>query len=323
MLDIVTIGDALMDIFLVLDESDANCVINKKSKKLCFEYADKICIQHSTHAVGGNAANVAIGTKKLGLDSAIMTELGDDINGQVVFNKFKERGVDTRMIKIHKGKETRYSVVLNYDAERTILSYHVPRKYKLAKIPATKLIYYTSLGKSFEGLQNKLVDYLKKHKSTKLAINPGSYQFRNGLKKIKEIIPMADILIVNKEEAGKLLGKKAQSKQCAKALNKMGAKIAVVTDGMDGSYASDGINLWHLKPYPIKPVAKTGAGDAYTSGFLSAIIAGKDIQEAMQWGTANAGSTVLQFGAQKGLASRAGVRKIIQKYKNNKPKKLT
>jgi sugar/nucleoside kinase (ribokinase family) len=320
MYDLITVGDSLIDIFLVLDDGDTNCLLNAKKKQLCFNYADKICILNSTHSVGGNAANVAIGAAKLGLKTAIRTEVGDDLNGQAIEQTFDEFGVDTSLLKMHKNKETRYSVVLNYLAERTILSYHAPRKYSLPKLPKTNWIYYTSMGESFEGVQTKLIAYLKKNPATKLAMNPGSYQFKNGLPKIRQMLKFADVLLVNKEEAEKLVGKKGAVKSLFKPLHKFGAKIVVITDSMNGSFVSDGENRLMLKPYPIKPVAKTGAGDAYTSGFLSALVSGRTVEDAMQWGTANAGCVVREFGAQRGLCTKRGVQEVVKKYKNNKPK---
>ena len=319
MFDLVTIGDSVMDIFIILDDSDSNCILKKKEQKLCFNYADKICINDSTHSIGGNAANVAIGAETLGLNTAIVTEIGDDLNGQAVLHEFSERGVDTRFAKVHKNKETRYSVVLNYQTERTILSYHVGRKYTLPRLPQTKWVYFTSMGAGFEKVQNALEKHLKKHGQTRLAMNPGSYQLKNGMKKIKSLLPRCEVFLVNKEEAARILGKKGSIKQLAKGLHKLGAQTVVITDSMAGSYASDGKQMWHMKTYPLKPVAKTGAGDAYTSGFLSALISGKDIPEAMQWGTANAGSVVQKFGAQHGLATERKIKKIIKTYSNAIP----
>ncbi len=322
MLDLITIGDSLVDIFFVLDEKNSDCSVDLKSKKICFNYADKMCIEHSTHSVGGNAANVSVGTKKLGLDTAIFTEIGDDINGQIIFDTFQKAGINTSLIKMQKNEETRYSVVLNYKSERTILSYHAKRSYTLPNLPDTKWIYYTSLGKSFEKLQKKLITYLKKNPDTKLAMNPGSYQFKHGLKTIKQILPMVDLLLVNKEEAEKLIGKKKAIKDLLKSIYKIGVERVVITDSTRGSYSTDGINFYFMETYPIKALAKTGAGDAYTSGFLSATIAGKEIDEAMKWGTANAGGVIQKFGAQQGLLSNRQIQKIIKKYPKVTPKKI-
>jgi sugar/nucleoside kinase (ribokinase family) len=320
MLDIITIGDSTFDTFLVLEERTASCDIQKKERKLCLNYAEKICIEHTAQSVGGNAANVAVGCRLLGLKSSIITELGDDLSGHMIIQELERAKVNTDFAKISKNRATRYAIVLNYQAERTVLSSHTKRKYSFPiHIPKTKWIYYTSLGASFERLQDKLVLYLKKHSETNLAINPGSYQFRQGLKKIQALLPHTNILFVNKEEAEKLVGKKRDVKKILSSLHRRGVGMIVLTQSIDGSYVSDGTTIWHMPIYPIKPLAKTGAGDAYASGFLTAHILGHDIPTAMQWGTANAGHVIQAFGAQKGLANKSKILKMITQFERIKP----
>lgn len=315
MLDLITIGDALIDTHLILDDSDANIAHLKEGKKLCFNYAEKIAIKDSTHSIGGNAANVAVGTTKLGLSTAIVTELGDDLAGHAIDLELSKAGVDTQMVKLLKAKETRYSVVLNYHAERTILSYHAERNYRLPALATSRWIYYTSLGKTFEGIHKPLLAHLKKHEGVKLAMNPGSFQFSHGLPHIKRLLPAADLLILNKEEAVRLVGKKNHPRDILKSIIKeYNTPLVVLTDGTNGSYAADSTFLWHMLPYPVRAIAKTGAGDAYTSGFLSALIKNKDVYEAMRWGTANAAGVVQQFGSQTGLLKQTQLIALIKKY---------
>ena len=321
MFDLVTIGDSLVDIFFVLDEHTRGCTVDKSKKKICFDYAEKMSIDQSTHAVGGNAANVAVGAKKLGLKTAIATQIGDDINGQVVIDALQKAGVDLSLVQIEKNKETRYSVVLNYQSERTILSYHTQRIYKLPPLPESTWIYYTSLGKHFEKVQTKLVSHLKKHPNVRLAMNPGSYQFAHGLNTIRNIIPLVDTLIVNKEEAQKLLDlpNKTAVPTLLKALASQGPHTIIITDSTNGSYGWQEGRIVHMMPFPIEAKARTGAGDAYTSGFLSATILGKSLDEAMRWGTANAGGVVQEFGAQKGLCTKKNISSILALYPDIQP----
>lgn len=322
MYDLITIGDSTIDTTLVIDDATVSCDLKKEHYKLCFNYADKIPITYTMQSIGGNAANVAAGTKKLGLKTAIVTELGDDINGIFIKHELSQAGIDTRYVKMLKGEETRYSVVLNFKTERTVLSYYAKRKYSFPKIEKTKWIYYTSLGKSFEKLQPKLISYLKKNPQTKLAFNPGSYQKKYGLETIKKILPQIDLIFVNKEEAQILTNKKQDILSAVHALHKEGVKMIVITDGTNGSWCFDGKFMYHMPLYHVKAVARAGAGDAYSSGFLSAIIYNKTLTEAMQWGSANAAGVVQEFGAQKGLFTKAGIEKMIKTYKDNTPKNI-
>ena len=339
MFNIITVGDSTLDTFLVIDDATVQCDLSREHCRLCLNYADKVPITHATQSIGGDAANVAVGCKKMGLKTAAVSELGDDVNGKVIKAGLKKAGVDTSMVKILKNKETRYSVVLNYKAERTILSYHVERDYSLPTLPTTDWIYYTSLGANFEKLQDQLVKYISKHPQTKLAMNPGSFQIKNGLNKIKEILPKTDILFLNKEEAGRIVpslrgGARATTKQSLpssqnnqvadllSALQKLGPKIVVITDSYNGSYATDGKSSYFMPIYDVKAVGKTGAGDAFASAFLSAIILKKDIPTAMQWGTANSASVIQQIGAQKGLLNKAGIEKMVRRFDKIKPTKI-
>lgn len=325
MFHVITIGDSTLDTFLVIDDATLQCDLSREHCRLCLNYADKVPITHATQSIGGDAANVAVGCKKLGLKTAVVSELGDDVNGKVIKDGLKKSGVDVSMVKTLKNKETRYSVVLNYKAERTILSYHVERNYSLPTLPATDWIYYTSLGANFEKLQDNLVRYLSKHPKTKLAMNPGSYQIKNGLNKIKQILPKTDILFLNKEEAERVIsspyegGVRGGVGNQLQQLRRLGPKIVVITDSYNGSYATDGKTNWFMPIYDVKAVGKTGAGDAFASAFLSAIILKKDIPTAMQWGTANSASVIQQIGAQKGLLNKAGVEKMVRQFKNIKP----
>lgn len=319
--DLITIGDATIDTFLVIDDASLSCSLDQQNTKLCLNYADKICVTHTAQSVGGNAANVATGAKKIGLKTAIVTELGDDINGHVIFGELEKANVNTDYVKIHKNQTTRYSMVLNYQSERTILSSHVKRTYTLPPLPQTKWMYYTSMGKGFGKVQAKLLRHLKKHPNIKLAHNPGSHQMKEGLKTIKKILPHVDLLLVNKEEARRFVGAKKSIPQMIQSLHDIGPQAVVVTNGTHGSYASNGVNTYFMKPYNIKAKAKTGAGDAYTSGFLSAMVKGKDIPTAMTWGSANAAGVIQEFGAQKGLLTQRKIQALTKKHKTNIPKK--
>lgn len=316
MFDIITLGDCTVDTYAMIDDQNPDIHLSKNKKLLCLDYADKISIFEAGEAVGGNAANVAVGASRLGLHSGIVTVLGTDLNAEFIVDQLKKEKVSTDLVGMEKRNKTRYSLVLNYRGERTILSYHSKRKYTLPKLPSTKWIYYTSHGEGFEKIQKQLTTYLKKYPDTKLAVNPGSYQMNAGITAFKKILALTDVLFVNKEEAQKLAGAKLSLPKLFAKLHALGAEMVVITDGANGSYASDGIMSYQLAIYPVKNTSKTGAGDAYASGFLSALSQGKNIREAMQWGNANSASVIGHVGAQTGLLSKPKLASFVKKFKN-------
>jgi sugar/nucleoside kinase (ribokinase family) len=138
-----------------------------------------------------------------------------------------------------------------------------------------------------------------------LVFNPGTLQIEEGRKKIADALSITEILFVNKEEAAKILNIKYEilnMNEILINLQKLGPKIVVITDGKNGSYAIDQKGeIFKKEADQSKVVERTGAGDAYSSGFLSAILHNLSINDAMNWGTANASSVIGQVGAQKGL----------------------
>lgn len=318
MFNVITIGDCTVDTFIVIDHDEASlqCDINREHCSLCLNYADKIPIKATHQAIGGNAANIAVSCSRLGLKIAIYTELGDDFNGNIIQQELEQNRVNTIFVKMLKKQETRFSIILNYLAERTILSSQFKRNYQPPNFSQTGWLYYTSLSSGFEKIQDKIIVYLKKHPKTKLSVNPGSYQMKKNLKKLHQILPFTELLFVNKEEAELIANKKTTAPNLIKLLQKTGVKNVVLTDGTAGSYASDAEKIYFMLPSPVKPIEKTGAGDAYASGFLSAIINKKTAPEAMLWGTANAGGVIQKIGAQDGLLNKKQVMQTIKNYKN-------
>ena len=322
MYNLITIGDSLVDTFVVIDHDEARlqCDLKKEHCLLCLNYADKIPIKHTDQALGGNACNVAVGTQKLGLKTGIITELGDDLNGLMIKDGLEKARVDTSLIKILTKQETRYSLVLNYQGERTTLSYYTKRTYKNTQIPRSHWLYYTSLGENFYNVQEKIIDHLKKYPETKLAVNPGSLQLKYGLAKFKKILPLVEVLFLNKEEAEKITGAEDTIPNLIRKLHTLKVKTVVLTNSEQGSFASNGQKMFFLPIYALPLVEKTGAGDAYASGFLSGLINTNSLSEAMCWGTANAGAVTTKIGAQAGLLNKKQILALIKKYPRIKPK---
>lgn len=319
--DIISIGDSTVDFFLDIDEATVLCEVNKKNCKLCFNYADKIPIKKVTIVSGvGNAANLAVGSSRLKLKTALYTILGNDESGQEIANQFKREGIAQDYIVFDKKGGTNHSTVLNFKAERTILVFHEHRDYRLPKFAETKWIYFSSLSAGHEKIHQPIINLIKKN-NIKLGFNPGTFQLKEGIKVLAPIIKITETLILNKQEAQRLLATKVTDiKKLLIGLHKVGAKIVVITNGPQGSFVYDGKHIHSLSIFNSPVIERTGAGDSYSTGFISALASGKDIPTAMRWGTVNASSVVQKIGAQKGLLTKTQLVNLLKKYKKVKSK---
>lgn len=328
MYNLVAIGDPIIDTHVQIADNSAACeVLPSGIAHLCFEYAKKIPIVDSFQDLGGNAPNVAVGGSKLGLTTAVVATVGDDATGAMAREQLTKLNVDTGFISTDKTTKTRYSIVLNYKSERTILSYSDKKNYFWPeKFPETQWIYYTGLSEGFENIQNKLLEHLTKNPETRLAVNPGSYVLKYALSTFKEAVAKADVLIVNLEEAEMLTGKKLASLKShdslIQALVAVGAKEIVLTDGKNGAWAGTATETWYMPVFPVKPIAKTGAGDAFSSAYIAARNARHDIPHALLWGTASSTSVIQFHGPHQGLLDKKGVEKMITQYKKIVPQKI-
>lgn len=304
-LELLSIGDASLDVFITPTESEALCVIDDKECFICFSYGDKIPAKNIEFSVGGNAANNAVGAVRLGLKAGLVLTLGDDSIGQQIVDKLRKEGVDMTYVVQRKATTSNYSTVINYSGERTIFVYHAPRTYQFPeKLPGPLWAYLTSMGESFAPFYNQVTSWLKKNPSTKLAFNPGSYQLRAGQEAISGVLALTHVLFLNRREAEGLTGlqgSQGKEKELLSALTKLGVKVSVVTDGENGSFVHDGKKYLKAGILPVDSFERTGAGDAFGVGFLSALIKGKSLEEALAWGTLNSASVIGYVGPQRGL----------------------
>ena len=315
--DFIALGDTVVDSFIRLQEAEDLWNAEHTSEKICLPFATKIPFEfeETVNAVG-NAANAAVSASRLGLKSALISNLGDDQLGKDCLDSLHKNGVDTAFIKINQDMKTNHHYVLWFHDERTILIKHEEYTYELPNVGEPKFIYLSSLREGALEMYGKIVSYLTDHPAVKLVFQPGIFDIRLGKEKLKDIYARAELFFCNVQEAQKILETgEADVKVLLKMIAVLGPKIVVITDGPNGAYAYDGNDNWFMKAYPDPkpPYERTGAGDAFASTFTSAIILGKNAGEALQWGAINAMSVVQAIGAQKGLLPQSGIEEWLAK----------
>ena len=322
---LLVIGDVTIDAHLLIDDATLECNFDKC--KLCLDYAAKIPVRDSLQTIGGNGANLAVGAARLGITTALLTSIGNDDSGERVLSELKGNQVDTNLVTIDTKTPTRYSTILNFKGERTILSYHHKREYVWPKRePEVDWIYLTGLSDGFENLLKPLQQYLKKHPTVRLAFNPGSFQLKNAMETVKELLEITDLLIVNKEEAEKILGTTLKKEKSLRALVheliSLGVQEVAITNGGKGATAGDEEDVFEMESYPVPVVAKTGAGDAFSAGYLAAKINGHDAATCLTWGIANSCGVIQKHSSHLGLLRPMGIKKMINTFPGVKPKKV-
>ncbi len=311
-LDVLAVGDVVTDAFIKLLDDRAHTYENEHGKWLAMPFGMKVPFDHAEviEAVG-NAANAAVSFTKLGINSGLVSNVGSDQFGRDIIIALQNKKVDSRFVHINPGKISNYHYVLWYKEERTILikheeyDYHWPR-FRSTDIP--KWVYFSSISKNaLEKYHDRIVDWLNDNPEVKLAFQPGTFQLEAGTDRLKDLYARTEVLVLNREEAVQITGGNYDDVHgLLSQLHALGPKVVCVTDGPDGAYGSDSENRFKMPPYPDPgpPVERTGAGDAFASTFVAALIQGNTLEGALQWAPINSMNVVQHTGAQAGLLTQ-------------------
>jgi sugar/nucleoside kinase (ribokinase family) len=319
-LDVLSVGDVVIDAFIKLLDKEEKVEHEKNGDTwLAIPFGTKIPFDHADVIPAvGNASNAAVAFAKLGLKSGLVANIGNDGQGREILQALDKAGVDDRFVHINPGFKSNYHYVLWYKDERTILikheeyDYHWPR-FRIIDIP--RWIYFSSISQHAMEYHDEISSWLEAHPTVKLAFQPGTFQIEAGIKRLKKIYELSEVLAVNREEATTISGGDHHDiNDLFDKLHALGPKTVLISDGHAGAYASDGEKRWKMPIYPDPkpPYDRTGAGDAFTSTFVAALAKGSSIEEALLWAPINSMSVVQKVGAQGGLLDEKQLSKYLR-----------
>lgn len=299
---ILSIGKATQDVFLRDDEFDPK--IEGKVAYTHLPLGAKIDIDEAYFTTGGNATNVAVTFARQGIHSRYLWVVGShDPASRAVMDEMDVEGVDTRFVIQRDDMHVSYStVLLSTDGERTILNYHgnMPGTEEVSRnfdaFDGANWVYPTSVGK-FSTLEAVVHEAAKR--DVRVMLNPAGTELAEP-DKLKALLADVDVLCLNKEEMQLLVEGDSMEELVRHGLHY--CSVVIVSDGPNGVCASDGKTIVSAGMYEDVPVIdRTGAGDAFASGFLSQWALGKSLRESIVFASANSTSVVGQIGAKPGI----------------------
>jgi len=300
---ILAIGKATQDVFLKSDEFDPH-----NEGKVAYTHLPlgvKMEVEDVTFATGGNASNVAVTFARQGLNASYMWTLGHDPASETVIRDLDLEGVDTAPVVQKERYQAGYStIMIATNGERTILNHRgvstnaEGQDLDFEAVKHADWIYPTSLANGGIELLSKLVQ-VAKESNTKVMLNPAGPELADP-KKLKSILEDIDVLCLNKEEMQQLVEGHTMEELVRHGLHF--CDVVIVSDGPNGVCASDGKTVVSAGMYEDVPVIdRTGAGDAFASGFLSQWVQGKSLKDSIVFASANSTSVVGKIGAKAGI----------------------
>lgn len=296
MFDVISIGASMVDVFIKSD------TLLESPRFLSLKRSTKNEISTCLICSGGGATNSATVFSRLKLKSAIISLIGQDPLSEYIHRDLKKEKICTDFMVKNKNDDTDFSIILvASDGTRSILTNRGSTHLESKHIPwdklKTKWFYITGLEGNLSLLE-ELIGFAKEN-NIKVSLNPGMRELRQR----RELIPLLkhlDFLLLNRQEAEILADANHKNISFWEKLRKFSPLIAI-TNGHLGAKILTPTESYYSPIINVRPVDETGAGDAFGSTFVAAMIYGHSLPECLAWAIRNSASEVSQLGAKNGI----------------------
>ena len=226
---------------------------------------------------GGSPANVAYGLGRLGISTALLTSIGDDERGSAIERHLGSAGVALLPGSKHQGRTASATATLAPDGSAR---YEFDISWDLQPVPPSylpKVIHTGSIATFLAPGAAAVRSLLEQaHRECVITYDPnirpallGSQAEATAL--FEELVPLTDVVKLSDEDAQWLYPQKQLEDTAARILQ-LGAGLAVITKGSEGSLLATPTIQLHI-PSVLSVVADTiGAGDSYMAALIYGLL---------------------------------------------------
>ncbi len=290
-------------------------------------YAGELVLTDSLSlTIGGNAAHCSSVLAKQGWRTGAVGAIGRDPFGDFIVQTLSAGGVDVSQLERIDGTPTAGTLIVNVRGEdrRFIHDFgtnaaFTAERLSLELIRQTKVLYiggYLLLsGLDPEATRKQLAAARADGATTVLdVVVPGEELSPQQMwEQLAAVLPEVDVFLPNDFE-GKLITGLSDPVAMAQRFREAGAGTVVVTRGEAGSILSTGDALYEADCFPAKVVDGTGAGDAFSAGFIAGRLAGHDDLGCLALGSALGHSCVTAPGT-TGAFNREQAEQFLKQHK--------
>lgn len=244
--------------------------------------------------IGGAPANFAYHVSQFGLDSRVVSAVGDDELGNEILANFAEKKLECQIEKVPYPTgtvqvELDEKGVPRYDIKEGVAWDNIPFTVSLQELAKkTDAVCFGSLAQrnsvSRETI-NRFIDEMPQEEHVLKIFDINLRQHFYSKELIEESIKKCNILKINDEElviVSQMFGFADIDfkEQCKLLLTKYNLKMLILTCGVDGSYVFAPGEMSFLETPKVKVADTVGAGDSFTGAFVAAILKGLEMKEA-------------------------------------------
>lgn len=272
-------------------------------------------IEHATSFVshlGGSSANICAGISRQGGKTAIVTRVSDDAIGRFCLNQLAHYGVDATHVRSEGGEARNSLAVVETRLEDTqsIIYRNGAADFEMSMedIDGVDFSAYSAVittGTVFAAEPSRSAAFvaLERARAAGLPVifdvdyRPYSWPSAKVAEEVySRAADLCDIVIGNDDEFGFMAGGKDKGLAKARSLGQSGTPIVVYKMGEKGAITFHNEEELHTGIFRVDALKPTGAGDAFMSGFISALAADRSVKQAVIRGSAAAAIVVSNVG---------------------------
>jgi sugar/nucleoside kinase (ribokinase family) len=257
--------------------------------------------------LGGSAAITAAGCARLGLRTALLAAVGDDVFGRIVRDALEARGV-TLLAADGRGEPTGITIVLSEKDDRGMLT--LPGTIPALRPPdvtdellsRARHVHVASLYLQ-PALAAGLAGVFRRARQIGVTTSLDTNWDPDGKwESIAEILAHTDVFLPNANELLAITG--AGTAEAAAARLVGDGTTVVMKDGARGARAWWPGGSSAAPGAAVDVVDTTGAGDSFNAGFLAARLSGHDLAESLRWATVAGSLSTRAVGGTAAQATR-------------------
>jgi 5-dehydro-2-deoxygluconokinase len=277
--------------------------------------------------VGGCPTNIAVGVRRLGLRSALLTAVGDDQVGDFVLHFLEHEGVDIRSTPRKPGRRTSAVVLSIQPPDRFPLTFYrdncadrelTPADVDRSPIADAALVVLTGTGLSHEPGRSATLHAARRAKAAgarvvvDLDYRPDQWSDAAAFAAaVQTLLRSADLVVGTEEELAAATGEPDADRGAAIVLG-CGVEALILKRGARGSRVYErGGGRTEVEPFSIEVLNVLGAGDAFASGFIYGVLQGWPLARAARTGNATGAIVVTRHGCANFMPTWAEVEAFV------------
>lgn len=269
-------------------------------------------------SLGGVGRNICENISKLGLNTKLLSAVGNDVYGNKILSECKQLNIDTSDCYISDAHPTSmYLSILNneYDMQLAISHMDIIEKIDVDYIVSKHNSIKDSLAIVLDtNLSFEVIDYISRT-YTNIPIFVDTVSTQKSLK-IKDIIGRFNTIKPNKLEAEILSGIKIENEydlnKCTQYFLSKGVENVFITLGQNGVFCANENESLLLPGVQVAVVNATGAGDAFISALVYSYLNNFNLKDTAEFSTAASILTLLHKNTINPSMSVDSVEKILK-----------